>query len=464
MRQKSKFLRACFDFEYFCKEYLGLILADFHKKIAKAFMEHDRVLVVCPRQHGKTEIAIAYALWYVVKNKNKNIAIVSSSERQSKKVLERIKTYIDGVEELRFLNPSRIEIDYFESWQKTWNKLEIYTSTKCRIYCSPFNSSIRGSSLDIVICDDILRDDVLKNMSEEAAIQLFREAVTPTVSARHGKIFVIGTPQTYTDLLSDLEKPTRGYHVIKFKAVIFDEKGNWKKPLWDSVFTLERLKRIRDEIGGLSFSKEYLINPVTSDISLFSPNIVEQCVSDDIRRFNALPNCQYFMGVDVAMSKDPKADFTVFTVIEENEVGIMKVVHIERHQGLGPKEHIEKAKELNRVFKFACILWEDRGLSKGIVIEAKKDDEIGLISEGFITSRQRKEEILSKLEAAFSRRILFIPDDDQLRRELYSFRTVKRNGRIVLEGVGEHDDMVMSLAIALEAVYNFSSQITVSFV
>jgi len=456
---QENLLRAQFDFPFFCTEILGLDFAEHHKKIASYLKNKQRVLVICARGHGKTELAIAYCLWKVMFNHKLEILVVSSSMDQSSKFLERLKTYIAENDNLRILNPSSEYSDIVD-WAQTWNKLEIVTSTKCKIYCRPFNSTIRGVHVDLTICDDILRDDNT-NMTEDRAIKLFNEVISPVVESKDGQLFVIGTPQTYTDLLSHLKKK-QSYREGLLEIPAIDL--NWTTPAWPNKFSVEKLKRIKMDIGSFAFTKEYLIMPVSGENSYFNIEMVKHALAN-VEHYNRKEGCSYFMGVDIAMSKDVRADYSVFTVIEIDEDGFFNVCWIHREQGMDTARHLAVAKRLNEIFQFDFILWEKKGISYGLVDDAMNDEDLGIISDGFVTARKNKDEILSKLEAGFTRGIIRIPDHEQLIKELSSFRVHRVKDRIKIEGVGEHDDMVMSLAIAYYCASEYmENRVTVSFI
>ena len=78
----------------------------------------------------------------------------------------------------------------------------------------------------------------------------------------------------------------------------------------------------------------------------------------------------------------------------------------------------------------------------------------GLPVRGFTTTNESKQQIMVALQLAFERGDIRIPDDPVLIAELEAFEATRLpSGRWRYEApAGMHDDMVISLALALEAV------------
>jgi hypothetical protein len=452
----NKLLKGRYDFKYFCEEILELEYNDHHEKIASVFKKNKRGVIVCPRGHGKTFTAIAYVLWYITYNHRREVVLVSSSRDQSTRVLEQIKTFVKDKPDLEFLKPTGEFLD-LEDWQQTWSKMEIVTSTNCKVFVRPFNSSIRGLHVDLCICDDVLRDD--KNtLSDEKAKYIFFNIVSPIVNTKKGSLFALGTPQTDIDLLAKLMK-TEGYANLHLKAV----DDGWTKPLWPSRFTIADLQRIRDEIGAFAFTKEYLTTTISGETSWFKENDIKKAISKDCTTFKRRENCAYFLGVDVAMSSSTKADFSVFTIIELNyESETYKVARIVRDKGLSTNKHIEIIDELDQDYQLDSIWIESNSISQGVVKEAI--DKWPNKCEGIHMGGKNKPEMLGHLQAAFQKGCLQIPNDQELINELAKFRAYEKNGKYKIEGVGAHDDMVMSLAIAYENSLETGQPVSVGFV
>jgi len=449
----NQLLHGRYDFEYFIKEILQHEFANHHQRIMDNMTQNKRSVTVIPRGHGKTFMAIDRALHYITYHENKQVVIISSSREQSTKVLETMKTVIKDTPTLHFLKPDPT-IDEVEEWEMTWSRLEIATSTGCRVFVRPFNSAIRGLHVDLCICDDVLRDDK-KVLSDERAKYIFFNVVSPIVNTKKGDIAVLGTLQADTDLLMQLMK-IDGYSKLHLSAVINDQ------PLWPERFSMEDLKRIREEIGAFAYTQEYLCQIISDDTSWFNTNDIKAAIGDCLSN-KPKDGWNYYLGVDVAMSEATTADYSVFTVIGYNyETDFYEVTKIIREKGLSTKQHIERIEELDKDYDLDTIWIESNSIAQGVVREAT--DKWPNKAEGFHTGGKNKPEILGHLEAAFNKGIIKIPNNQTLITELMRFRAYKKGDKYKIEGVGAHDDMVMSLAIAYENALENNNQISVGFI
>ena len=445
-------------FGYFMRVIRGFEFTEFHNRIYRRWHNNRFSRVMMARQHGKTTLAVSYLLWLAFNKQNLDILVVSSTLDQSIKFLERVKDGITDNVLLRTLKPSQENImgrgaavsDF------KWSASEIWTTTKVKIFNRPFGSSIRGLSPNIVICDDILRNDD-GAMSDDKAIELYNSDIMPTVNTTRGKVIVIGTPISFTDLLSTLTEK-QGYATLTLPAIKVDENRKWIRSLWDTHFTLQDWKDELHRIGTYSFEKEYMCSPLSASDSWFPESMIKPqmtCKYKNIRN----PEHQYYIGSDIALSKSSTADYTVHYVIERDDEGFLHTAYKEKYRGRDTSRIITDYKRLQKQWRFSHGLVENNAISYGLVQEIQKTPELMTIS-GFTTTRQSKERILSQLQASFLRGELHIADDPELIKELGAFGIKKVRGVEKIEGLGKHDDEVMALAIALEAALNGTDLLT----
>ena len=443
-------LKGRFDFGYFVRHIRGLEYADFHHEIYKAMSRYRYSKIMVSRQHGKTTMAVSYILWQAFYLSHKDILVVSSTKDQSTKFLERVKEGIIDNELLARLKPTADNLfDPTTASDYKWASEEIWTSTKVKIFTRAFGSSIRGLSPNLVICDDILKsEETNSSISEDRAKDLFFGDIMPTVNTTRGRVVVIGTPISFTDLLSELTEE-KGFHEVVFPAVITNEKGEWVKPLWDSRFTLDDWRAELKRVGSWMFSREYMCKPLASGGALFKGEILQKQAVGSYK-YERDPNYQYYLGVDVAMSDASTADFTVMMTIAKDHDGKLYLVNKERFKGGDINYIINKIRELDNTWKYTYGLIESNSISYGIVKEITEKTDLYFI-KGFTTNKQSKERIITQLQAVLERGQLIIPDDPSLIDELATFGLKKVNKTYRLESLGQHDDQVMALAFAVES-------------
>lgn len=445
------------DFRSFCDKVMSeqnYKLSGFHYDMMDSVFEGRLIKIIAPRGHLKTTIfSILYPLWRMYTGtdwQNKplsevRICGVSSALDQSWKMMEVLQDMVENVEFLKDLKPPK---------KHHWSRFGFTSINSHKYFVKPFNSTIRGTHVDFFICDDILRDDKL---SQQQIKDLFWSTIFPCVQTRKGQIIVAGTPMTMDDLFTDLDVLPE-WKGKRYQAVKLNEEGLWMEPLWKERFTLDELQNLREHMGKLLFDREYLCNPLAGGSSLFPSALIQrQLHSLELnapREFH-----EYYMGIDVALTTGKTADWTVFTIIEEEQEKvhtsfrkIHRVVKIDRFQIDDLNAITNKIKEYEKLFNFKKILIDDKGLGKGLVKMCEQEDVLRYVIEPYQTTKERKIGILSHLEGGMTAGTLFILDNDVLLRELRGWGIKKdKFGKEVLEGMGRHDDTVISLALAYEA-------------
>ncbi|MDD3052526.1 MAG: terminase family protein, partial [Candidatus Cloacimonetes bacterium] len=151
--QILEIVRCMDDFMYFCAKYVKVIdqstskiipfeLYPYQKKMCDVYKKNKRVIVLAPRQCGKSVFTIAYLLWVGLFNEYKNIVIVANKDATAKKTLAKLKTmYI-----------------HLPIWLKQgileWNKKQISFENGTNIYAEATSSSgNRGDTASIVFLD-----------------------------------------------------------------------------------------------------------------------------------------------------------------------------------------------------------------------------------------------------------------------------------------------------------------------
>jgi len=190
--------------------------------------------------------------------------------------------------------------------------------------------------------------------------------------------------------------------------------------------------------------------PLSGEASLFNPQMIEKQKHED-NHTGYREGFSYFIGVDVALSK-AMGDYFVFNIIAKDNKGTCFQVYMERHQTEDSKFLMDRLKSLKKQFNIIKILIEDRGLSKGFLVDALAEEELKYCTENFATTRTNKELLVSHLQAGLTSGRLFILDNPIMIKELLAFGIKKaRDGKITYEGLGSHDDTVISLGMAYEA-------------
>ena len=81
----------------------------------------------------------------------------------------------------------------------------------------------------------------------------------------------------------------------------------------------------------------------------------------------------------------------------------------------------------------------------------------------FVTSNESKRRIIEQLITAIQNKLIEIPNDPELIRELQHYNVEKTKTGYTYNGVGAHDDYVMALAFAYDAYVNIGGGFTITF-
>src|SRR3990172_5576281 len=267
------------------------------------------------------------------------------------------------------------------------------------------------------------------------------------------------TPFHNEDLYQNLAL-NRTYFFKRYSAL--DEMG---KALWPTRYNKELLKQKKEEIGSVRFAREYLCEPISEESSLFPEKILRDCYDAQFEMPTILTtedkkNWQIFTGVDLALSATVVADYTVITTVGIDKFKNRWLLDIRRKKGLTMTEQLREIEDVYRNYRPLKVLIEDNGFQRVFRDELVKRTDIPV--EGFTTTARKKnslEEGVPSLQILFENRKFVIPRKterdrritDTLINELKCFTFV--DGK--LQGLGSHDDMVMSLWIANEACNSF---------
>lgn len=452
------------DLGYFAEKILGLEISDHHEVWSALVVKHKKLSILAARDHGKSYFfSLAYVIWRAYHNwlppmpkgvsfksmpKHSLGYIFSNTTDQAYKLLEHVKIEIENNDKLRHLIPADKT-----SWK---NKGEIRLSNGARIRARGWGQSVRGAHPVWIICDDVMNDETMfSEVTRNRQIEYFYSAVTPML-VPHGQLISVGTPMHDQDLLYGSLRNNAAYFHAEFPCM--DVKG---KALWATRYSVDTLMGRKLEIGSTRFSREYMCMPISDDASLFPDRILRPCFDSEYEMPNQLTKedraeLKIYTGVDLATSATIGADFTVITTIGVDEHGNKWLIDIRRKRGLTLTDQLREIQNVHRQYRPSKVLVEDNAFQRVFKDEIVRNTDIPV--EGFTTTARKKhsfEDGVPSLQILFENRKIVLPRKtekdreitDLLCNELKCFTFVEGK----LQGLGAHDDMVMSLWMAIEA-------------
>lgn len=178
------------DVIYFVEKYVKIIsldhgqvdfiLYDFQKEKIRRMLDERMLIIIEPRQQGKTVTAAAAILWYTLFNTEKTVAILAHKGAGARQVM--------AIYQLMYEN---LPI-WLQQGVKTWNKGDIELENGTSIFTSATTASgIRGRSVNWLYIDEAAI--IPNNVAEE-----FFASTYPVISAgKTTKILLTSTPLGY---------------------------------------------------------------------------------------------------------------------------------------------------------------------------------------------------------------------------------------------------------------------------
>lgn len=465
---RELFLRT--DLAYFAEQFLGMEISDHHRSWSELVAKHKRLAINAPRDHGKSFFfSFAYVIWRLYyawipdydpsfkSHPRRPIGyIFGSSQENAIKFLDIVKAELESNPKLQWMIPPKTN--------STWNKGEIVCSNGATARARGWGVAVRGGHPAWAVADDVLHDDNLySEVQRRKTVDYFFSAVTPMVIPG-GQICVVGTPFHTEDLYASLESNVE-YKFERFQSVQPDGTA-----LWPTRYSRQMLDQKKREVGSTRFTREYMCVPISDANSLFPESILRENYRDDLSLLTEMSPAlrqeyDVYTGVDLALSATVGADYTVITTLGVDRFKNHRLLDIRRFKGRTMTDQLHEIEDVYRSFRPNRIYIEDNQFQRVFADELIRRTDLPV--EGFTTTAHNKNSLergVPSLQILFENKKFLIPRaterdrrlTDELLHELKCFTYV--DGK--LQGLGSHDDTVMSLWIAKEAASSSSFTFT----
>ena len=234
---------------------------EIHREWALLAQYNPRLCLMAPRLHLKTTVlSQAFAFWHMFRaeaGQLKKILYISYKAALAEEKVEDLKRMIDSNPYCRFwrdLKPmASTQINYVVNYG-TGDVAEV------EMEALGITGGMRGKHPQVVICDDILSDfaNPLTQPEIDKITRIFRQAVMSLPPNEDDPLILVGTPQSYTDVLH-LMAENEEWMWVSYPAIV-DEKNY--EVQWPEKFSYDRLKRIQRRVGRTAFEVEYQLTPV----------------------------------------------------------------------------------------------------------------------------------------------------------------------------------------------------------
>lgn len=329
---KEIILTADFETAYYtvCKYITCRTLQPLHASIIHNVSDNQASMDLAPRGHGKSTIGdVDFCITKVLRNPDIRIMIGSKTQTQASAFLKEIRTHFE-----QNVNLIRIFGDWKKSRDNVWNDKEFTVNRRTVIKKEATVSALGASGavvskhFDIIIGDDLVGFENARTEAQRKVLkEWFYSSLYPTLEP-DGEIHILGTRYSPMDLYEDLIK-SKNYKVNVQQAITV--KDGQEVSLWESKFSLEKLRSIREEAGLIIFNMQYQNNTELAKGKIFKykyfKHFEEYEVDYALNRVRVkvldaqgVPfwiSVRIYMGADLAISEDETSnnDYFVLTVI-----------------------------------------------------------------------------------------------------------------------------------------------------
>ncbi|MEM4260393.1 MAG: terminase family protein [Candidatus Woesearchaeota archaeon] len=450
---------------YFCSNTIGMIMNWHHLEWAWLVENFPLLAILAARDHGKSYFfSNAYPLWMVYRyDKNSNLQsrrngklgyIFSHTLPQAIELLDIIK---DNVEEIDILREK-----LYPNYRENWSKVSVKFKNGCKIRVRGMLSSIRGAHPGYIVLDDVIKDDSIYSKIKRERTKTYVASAILGMLVPGGQMISVGTPFHYADLYSMFAE-SKDFVLRKYPAI--DKDGNLLWPERHDKKDLEMRRRIS---GKVVFTREYLVEPISEDTSMFPESILRNSIVG-MNSYSYVNNIEAFpikfkrviFGGDFALSARVGADFVSFVTFGVDDNENFWLLNLFHEKGVSYTEQKNVLKSIWRRFK-PDIMYLEANQFQRIYSEELKN-ETSMPVKPFITTKRKNslDEGVPALSVLFENGKIKFPyatENDKKITDMIldEFRSIGWTEKGI-EGIGEHDDIVMSIWIARNAYLNKGS-------
>ena len=322
-------------------------------KVAARSRDVDRslkrnVIILAPREHGKTNLIICFLLWLLGRYPSLRIKYVSMSDNHSKAVLGQIKKNIEKNPRLHEVFPnlrqcpggrwSATEIDIDRVTEEgEWDEADLGIKD-ASLSALGITSSGTGGRADFIIFDDMIgsRSAVMEPNRMETIKVVFHQDWMNI--GRYCNI-VIGTPWTPDDIHADLSQHD-GWYLWKKPAI--DRQGN---PLWPERWPIDELMKKKAD-SEANFLLMYMLEGIKEKVEWWTEATIEKCKDRTLAlgQLHGEPK-GIVIGLDPATGTKKTSSYSVITAIAYDEFKRKTILAVDRMRAQ-PKVVAEKVIEM----------------------------------------------------------------------------------------------------------------------
>lgn len=437
---------------YFIEKYCKIVsldhglvdfkLYDCQKKKVKTILENRKVIVMEPRQNGKTVVAAGCILHYTLFQERKSVAVLANKKDGAYEVIDRYKIMYENLPR------------WMQHGVKKWNEGTVILENGSKIFAAATTTSgIRGKSINWLYIDEAAI--IPNNLAEK-----FFASAFPTISSGvTTKILMTSTPLGYNHFWKFWNEAKTGKNDFVPLFIPY-----WEIPGRDEAWALERKR----ELGPVKYSQEVSCEFLGSSNTLINAETLGAMSSvEPIHTSMHLdvyeePKKGHTYVLVVDTSRGVGGNFSAFSVIDVTEVPYVFAAKYRRND-IAPMLFPTAIHKTAKAYNDAYILAEINDVGGQIVdilyYEYEYENVISTVSEKgktYVSPGFSKSTTLGvrttktvKRQGCFAIKSIL----EEHKMELFDAQTIKefstfveKNG-LYMADEGYDDDLVMGLVL-----------------
>ena len=464
-------------------------------KLAQEHNSKEKLLLLAPRDHGKSYLSILYTVWRLCTDRNAKILFVSATSGQAEKRLRLVKTYLES--EAVIADWASGDLPPFRTPATKWINTQIYLNRDVEsidpsLEAVGAGGAVTGGHFDVLVLDDVDDDKTTYTAGVRRKTREWLSGTIQPVLTRGGVMLVVGTRKHADDIYAHMIKdPT--FNLIHDRAIIkmpdsyqfvteVDRTGRdvikditvqgEHEVLWSQHRPIEYLLKERATVGSRLFTREFQNEVQDADDAMFKTDWIDAALMRGrtlgLREMPPADKLRVVQAWDLALVTDPSkaekndSDFTVGICWASDEAGHRYLLDFARFRGVSPHElyrRIELFYERWRQY-VTVVAVEKNNFGQLHTLSLKQRSDLPL-REHQTTARSKASALtgVPRLTVLFENDKITLPARDKDDRDALEPLITELQGY----GVEAHDDTVLALSIAEATLQATSFEYSVSF-
>lgn len=452
--EESELIRCAVDPVYFIETYVKIVHIDhglvpmklypYQRKIVDDYLHNPKIIMSMSRQAGKTSVAFAILLHYIIFNSSKKVGLLANKESAAIEILDRVKM---GYEHLPL---------WLQHGVIGWAKKRIELDNGCIIIAAATKgASIRGQSCAFLYIDEMAFVDNWED---------FSASVLPTISSgRNSRLMMSSTPNGLNAFYSYTEKAKKGENGFALYEVPWHEVPGrdeaWKQEMLDNLDGDEQRFKVEYELEFMGSSGTLISG---SKLKSLIPAVMNPLTNNDGLSVYEQPQKGHLYTLVADVARGTGNDYSAFHVIDITQTPF-KQVAVYRDNTILPPDYAEVVNRIARIYNEAFVLVEINDIGGAVpdilfdtyeyenILCTESKGRAGKVVNFGSAKSDRGIRTTTTVKALGCSILKMLIENDQLiivdAETVAEFTTFSKKGNSFEAEKGKHDDLVMGLVL-----------------